>query len=329
MSYRISPVWWPIIGLSSPLLAPMLLIRNRRFRKHCSQTGEVNRDRIAHAQMLPLPELDFLDLLPLVEFKTEPDFLGAAGVSYLFTTSRGSLLFDVGYGPEDPSLVQNAQKVGFSIDQADALVISHLHPDHMGGIKAYRQKRIHLPPELGAPRALRCFLPDKAHCPHGSTEIVQKPQMLTAGIASTGPLARSLFIMGWTEEQALVARLKGKGLVIFTGCGHPTIEIIIDMAKRLSSEPIYAIGGGLHFPVTDSPLHKGGLKVQMILGTGKPPWQKISAEDLSRTIATINDVNPRHVFLSAHDTCDHALSRFADELNSEVSILRAGAKYRL
>ena len=95
--------------------------------------------------------------------------------------------------------------------------------------------------------------------------------------------------MGWTEEQAIVARLKDKGLVVITGCGHPTIETIIQMAKHLSDEPIYAIGGGLHFPVTDSPLRKPGLKVQMIWGTGKPPWQKITEQDLEQTIPLRNN----------------------------------------
>ena len=135
--------------------------------------------------------------------------------------------------------------------------------------------------------------------------------------------------MGWTEEQAIVAHLKGKGLVIFTGCGHPTIEVIIQMVKHLSDEPIYAIGGGLHFPLTDSPLCKLGLKLQMIWGTGKPPWQRITDDDLKLTIDNLNALNPQHVFLSAHDTCDYAIDRFRDKLNSETTVLRAGATYQL
>lgn len=135
--------------------------------------------------------------------------------------------------------------------------------------------------------------------------------------------------MGWTEEQAIVARLKHKGLIVFTGCGHPTIEIIVQMVKRLSDEPIYAIGGGLHFPVTDSPLRKPGLKVQMIWGTGKPPWKCITKADLERTIENLNAINPKLVFLSAHDTCDYAIARFQNALKSETKVLRSGATYRL
>jgi len=71
-------------------------------------------------------------------------------------------------------------------------------------------------------------------------------------------LAWSLFIFGYTEKQALLARIKGKGLVVFTGCGHPTIKVILEMVKRLSDEPLYAIGGGLHFPVTEGRGNRAG-----------------------------------------------------------------------
>jgi 7,8-dihydropterin-6-yl-methyl-4-(beta-D-ribofuranosyl)aminobenzene 5'-phosphate synthase len=101
------------------------------------------------------------------------------------------------------------------------------------------------------------------------------------------------------------------------------------MVKRLSDEPIYAVGGGLHFPITDSPLSKAGLKMQMIWGTGKPPWKRLSDEDLTRTIDHLNAVSPKHVFLSAHDTCDYAIERFNNELKSEVEVLKAGATYVL
>ena len=153
--------------------------------------------------------------------------------------------------------------------------------------------------------------------------------MLTAGIASIGPLARSLFFFGWTEEQALLARLKDRGLVIFSGCGHPTIEVILEMMHRLSSEPIYAIGGGLHFPVTGGRNKYKGIQMQMLVGTGKPPWQRVTDDDLSRTIRSINAASPQRVFLSAHDTCDYALKRFKDELKADTHILRTGASYRL
>jgi len=67
----------------------------------------------------------------------------------------------------------------------------------------------------------------------------------------------------------------------------------------------------------------------MLLGTGKPPWQRIGDKDLSRTIDKINEAGPKEVLLSAHDTCDHALERLSRELTAETAVLEAGRTYTL
>jgi 7,8-dihydropterin-6-yl-methyl-4-(beta-D-ribofuranosyl)aminobenzene 5'-phosphate synthase len=329
MTFRIHPLYWPILTLVSPVLAPLLLVRNRRFKKNRELAGRVNTERINKAGTINLPELEHLDLSVLSEWATEEGFMGEPGVSYLFRTDKGTLLYDVGFGPTHPTLVHNAKKLGVSLDQVDALAISHLHMDHMGGMKAQRSKQVAVPEELGTPGGKPCFLPAEARASEFSSEIVREPRMLAAGIASTGPLARSLFIFGWTEEQALLARIKNKGLVVFSGCGHPTIEVILKMVHQLSSEPVYAIGGGLHFPLTSGRGNYKGVQAQMIIGTGKPPWQRVTDTDLSNTINSINNAAPQNVFLSAHDTCDYTLERFQKELKAETNILRAGATYKL
>ena len=329
MSFRISPVWWPVLAVGSPVMAPWLFVRNRHFQKDRARATELNQERISQAEPFEIPDLGYLDLTVLVEWEAKEGFVGDAGVSYLFRTELGSMLYDVGFGPTRPALTHNAEKLGFHLDQVDALAISHLHSDHMGGIPAQRSRQVTVPDELVSSGLKPCFLPDRAEAKGFKAKLVERPQLLTAGIASTGPLARSLFLFGHTEEQALVARIKDKGLVIFTGCGHPTIEVILEMVGRLSKEPLYAIGGGLHFPVTGGRGNRAGIQFQTIIGTGKPPWQRITNGDLSRTIAAINDAGPKKVYLSGHDTCDHALDRMKKELKSETEVLNAGATYRL
>jgi len=328
MAFRISPLWWPVLGVASPLLAPLLYGKNRRYKANLEEVAERNQARMRQAEPIDLPELDFLELTVLVEEKTSDGFCSDAGVSYLFRTDRGALLFDVGFGPERPALTHNAALLDFKLDQVEALVISHLHPDHMGGMKACRSKQVTVPAELGRPSGQVCFLPDKAGADGMPCELVKAPRMLPAGIATTGPLARSLFFMGLMEEQALVANVKNKGLVVITGCGHPTIEVILQMVRRLSDKPIHVIGGGLHFPVTGGRGNRLGIQFQTLIGTGKPAWQKITDDDLSDTIAALNLVKPDKVFLSAHDSCDHSLARMQQELDAETDVFQAGKTYR-
>ena len=64
-------------------------------------------------------------------------------------------------------------------------------------------------------------------------------------------------------------------------------------------------------------------------GTGKPPWRRITDQELGRTIQAINTAAPRKMFLSAHDTCDYSLDRMKRELQAPTEVLTAGSVYDL
>jgi 7,8-dihydropterin-6-yl-methyl-4-(beta-D-ribofuranosyl)aminobenzene 5'-phosphate synthase len=184
MKVRMSPLWWPVLAVSSPVTAPVLLVRNRRFREEKARAAAANQERIDRAAPLDLPPLDFLELDVLVEWKTEPGFTGDAGVSYLLHTDLGSVLFDVGFGPTRPALTHNAAQLGFDMDQVDALIISHLHLDHMGGLSAQRAREVHLPDDLMPSQSKPCFLPDTADVTGFEPRLVDGPQLMSAGIAA-------------------------------------------------------------------------------------------------------------------------------------------------
>ena len=49
------------------------------------------------------------------------------------------------------------------------------------------------------------------------------------------------------DDQALVVNVRGRGLVVLTGCGHSGAVNIVRHAQRLTSEPaLHALLGGLH-----------------------------------------------------------------------------------
>jgi len=330
MVRRIHPAWWPVLAVTSPLWAPWLVLRNRRFRQNEEAAAQWNSSMLEKAQILDLPEVDGLELTVLVDERTEPGFLGNEGVSYLLRTDLGAVLMDVGFGPATPAFEHNARKLGFSWDGVDALAITHLHGDHMGGLPAARARRVALPPDLLPGReGVPCYLPETGESPGFQAVPVEEPRPLAAGIGSTGPLARSLFFLGPVREQALLLRVRGKGLVIVTGCGHPGVELILEMARRLVPGPVYAIVGGLHFPLTSGRGRYPGFQAQMLFGTGRPPWRRLTDADQTDAIATLNRAGIRRALLSAHDTCDHALDRFSRELDAQVEVLRAGATWRL
>lgn len=323
MNFKVSPLWWPLL----PFFSPLLFFRYKQFRRNVAGAREKNRSRLEAANTLELPELSFLRLKVIVEEKTEPGFHGAPGVSYWLETDHGSILFDLGFGAEGPSFVSNAQQLLFDLGKIDALVISHLHPDHMGGFRAYRDGVVRWPEEAGPTSGKPVYLPARADAPGFTPFLLQQTTLIPGGMASTGPLSRGLFFTGLVEEQVLIARIRQKGLVVITGCGHPGIELILEMVRQISPLPIYTLCGGFHFPITDSRLNKLGLKIQMIFGTGKPPWQRLGQKDLTQTLETIKTAGIQQILISAHDSCDGAIARFSEAFPGQVEELKAGGTY--
>lgn len=324
MDFRVSPLWWPLLAAASPLVVPYLALKTWRFSEGQRNAAELNKRRIASAEPLDLPLLQQLELTVIVEAEATKRFRRDAGVSYFLKSPQGGVLMDVGFGPERPAFSHNASILGFTLDAVDAVLISHLHLDHMGGMQAQRSRRVTIPARMAPSKPKPCYVPDMCQSDPFDVKRVDAPQIIEAGLATTGPLARMLFFMGLTEEQALIADIKDRGLVIVTGCGHPTIEVILQMARRLSARPIHAIIGGLHFPMTRSRSVRAGIQIQQLFGTGKPVWERLVDTDLTRTIAAINAVQPHRVLVSPHDSCEHAIERLRKELSAEVDVLRAG-----
>jgi 7,8-dihydropterin-6-yl-methyl-4-(beta-D-ribofuranosyl)aminobenzene 5'-phosphate synthase len=307
----------------------MLWVRNQKFRQDINRADRENRRRLASARHMDLPAHDQLDLTVLLDDMALDGFRTAPGISYLLSTGEKSLLFDMGFGDENGAFAHNIAAAEPDFDRTAAVVISHLHPDHMGGFAAVKQRAVPLPKGCKDLEGLPCYLPDACQARPFEARQVIGPQLLPAGIGTTGPLDCSLFFMGPTREQVLLVRLKDKGVVVVTGCGHPTIALILENVARLTPEPVYAVVGGLHLPVTDSPWKKPGLQVQMIFGTGKPPWQRISDRDVDEAVTALNQARVKYLYLSSHDICAHAIRRLSHEMDGEAVCLESGKTYTL
>ena len=52
----------------------------------------------------------------------------------IVNTGNELVLFDAGLGGETPGILMALQSAGYSADQIDVVVITHMHPDHIGGL---------------------------------------------------------------------------------------------------------------------------------------------------------------------------------------------------
>jgi 7,8-dihydropterin-6-yl-methyl-4-(beta-D-ribofuranosyl)aminobenzene 5'-phosphate synthase len=249
---------------------------------------------------------------------------GEAGVSHLVKAGDTRLLFDLGFNAqqESPSPLQrNAAALDVDLDTVDAVVISHCHQDHVGGLKAQMANTFVLPSlqleQQGAP----IYVPEGLQHPTADLRVVESPQIVAPGIATIGPISRALFLLGLTEEQSLAVNLAGKGIVLIVGCGHQGVHRIVERAEALFDEPLYGLVGGLHFPITSLP-------VQRIASADRPLWKPPSKTDVREAIRFLQDKGLQRMALSPHDSCEWALNAFQDAWGSDFDVVTVGQPIR-
>ena len=62
------------------------------------------------------------------------------------------------------------------------------------------------------------------HHPRADIAVTTGPRVIAPVMAVPPPLPWMLFWAGYITEQALVVNVRGFGLVLISGCGHPRIE---------------------------------------------------------------------------------------------------------
>ena len=273
-----------------------------------------------------------LSILPLVDYYTDNvDLKTEPGVSYLVKADDTTILLDVGFNKkkEHPSpLLHNMKTLKVSENDPDMIFISHAHLDHLGGMKEQKEKTFSLsqgPVNLSnIPVYSPVNIAASSWNPGPETKIITEPTILKDGIASIGVIPRFLFLMGHTLEHSLAINVAGKGIVIIIGCGHQTIERIIERTQMIFDEPIYGIIGGLHYPVNGGRIMLGPINIQRIVGSDKPPWVSIREADVKSAISAIKKVSPKFVALSPHDSSDWAINQFKQAFGDNYIDVKVG-----
>jgi len=156
------------------------------------------------------------------------------GFAALLETRGHTLLFDT--GADGPILLENMRLAGKDPTAIEAIVISHAHGDHTGGLDALLSLGIH--PRLfllgSFPEALKGGFSSRA-------EVVEAApgQEIVPGIRTTGQVGQAI------PEQALILPT-GSGTVVLTGCAHPGVVAMTQRARELAEGPVHGVLGGLH-----------------------------------------------------------------------------------
>lgn len=270
-----------------------------------------------------------LSILPLVNWHADRDDVRTEmGVAYLVETDRHTVLFDLGQNAkqESPSpLEHNMRRLGVRIEDIDAIFVSHAHFDHVGGRRWARQDSFSFGNEQRPLPGVQVFAPAPMKYPGLEPRLTDTPQKLLPGFATTGTIPRQLF-MGRIDEQALVVHLAGRGLVVIVGCGHQTLERLLQRVEAAFDEKIYAVVGDLHYPVPSGRLEILGLNAQRFFASGHAPWAPLENDDVERDIELLQRRRPGLVALGGHDTSDEVITRFAVVFGDRAQAVRVGRR---
>lgn len=204
-----------------------------------------------------------------------PEFRAEHGLSFHFATPAGEVLFDTG---QSDVFLHNAKALACSLEEVDALVLSHGHYDHTGGLawagnrfdkalhyfhpqlleKHFRALDDGTGKDIGIPEAAFAHLsrPD-IHSVHTIT-----PTEILPGIWVTGEVPRlhayedrggpfftdeaCTLADEINDDQALWIESPA-GLVVLLGCAHAGTINTLDYISQLNpGKKIRALLGGMH-----------------------------------------------------------------------------------
>ena len=164
-----------------------------------------------------------------------PGMRTAWGFAALVEAGSDSVLFDT--GGDGPTLLVNMERLGIEPTRVRAVILSHIHTDHTGGLADFLAHNprvtVYLPQSF--PSAFVWAVEQRG----ARVETVGGPRRLFAHLHSTGEMS------GGTKEQALIIDTS-LGLVILTGCAHPDIVQIANAARDYLGKDIYLLMGGFH-----------------------------------------------------------------------------------
>jgi len=277
--------------------------------------------------------------MPVKDMEIKNSVLAEHGFSAVLTIGKGdrprSMIFDFGFSEHGAAF--NADALGVELSNVETMVLSHGHMDHFGGLvplaKRVGKKDIELvlhPAAFRKPRYVKITEDLKLHLPPlteerlgeaGVSAVKTKEckALLDGTLLYLGEIPRRTeFEKGFPrmfydddgeekwdpieDDTAIVAHVKGKGLVILSGCAHAGIINTVRYAQEVTGvDSVYVVMGGFHLTGAD--------------------FEPI----IEPTVKALKNLNPAYV-VPTHCTGRKAIMHIEKEMPEEFLLNMSGTK---
>jgi 7,8-dihydropterin-6-yl-methyl-4-(beta-D-ribofuranosyl)aminobenzene 5'-phosphate synthase len=157
------------------------------------------------------------------------------GFACLIDGLPGTILFDT--GGDGNVLLSNMHHLGLDAETVQAVVLSHIHGDHTGGLDAFLARNPDV--TVFVPESFPASFQREVVRLGAAIKPVSGARKLLDGVYSTGEMNHGI------KEQALILDT-ARGLVVITGCAHPGVAEMAQRAHSFLGKDIYLLTGGFH-----------------------------------------------------------------------------------
>jgi 7,8-dihydropterin-6-yl-methyl-4-(beta-D-ribofuranosyl)aminobenzene 5'-phosphate synthase len=164
----------------------------------------------------------------------DPELQTAWGFACLVETGEATVLFDT--GGDGPTLLNNMSRLGIAPLTIEAVVLSHIHGDHVGGLTGLLDAGAR--PTVYVPAVFPASFKNSVLVRTDLVEVTG-PMEIRPGLHTTGEVGSAIV------EQALAVETED-GLVVVTGCAHPGVVEMVDRAIEVFGGDVLLVMGGFH-----------------------------------------------------------------------------------
>jgi len=262
---------------------------------------------------------------------SDPRLLAEQGLSIFVETPNGNLLFDTG---QTDAFIKNARELAVDLKSVEAVVLSHGHYDHTGGLpfflkevkeidvichpaaankkyKVYTGGRLDIgvPWEMSKLKEAGANFITKAHAYEVipdvwiTGEIPRNSKYETIDEKYQQRVLESYIHDEMHDDMALVIKTK-KGLIVLLGCGHTGPVNSIKQAMRITkTKKIYAVIGGMHM-------------------------HHMPEDRIKQIVSGMRKVNPQNL-VPLHCTGFKAIQTMFKKFKNKVKLLNVGDTFEL